>query len=481
LPCVIVIHQAGTPVQNEGGKAGLETPLKRYLCAMTFADFNLNNQLQQALAEMGITKPTAIQEKTFAPIMAGRDVIGIAQTGTGKTFAYLLPSLRLWRFTKSPFPQVLIIVPTRELVMQVVHEVEKLTEYMSVEVVGVYGGTNIKKHKAEVEVGVDVVVGTPGRLGDLLKDGVLKLKNVKQLILDEVDEMLDLGFRHQLKDIADFLPKKRQHLFFSATMIDDVMATISEFTDYYEVIEAAPSGAPLENIDQYAYEVPNFNSKANLLELLLHEDAEIKKVLVFTATRRLADALYERMEPIFGESVGVIHSNKSQNHRFNSVASFEDGSYRMLIATDIVARGLDVSSVTHVINFDVSDNAEKHIHRVGRTGRAKEKGVGIMFAAEQEQASKQEIETLMGQEIPVRPLPEGLGLSDVLIPLEMEPEFVAENTEFIAIIPERAAFHERSEKNSKVVVREGRRDKMMKKYSKPITRGQKPRKKKGRK
>ena len=155
---------------------------------MTFADLNLNNQLQNALAKMGITKPTAIQAKAFGPIMAGRDVIGIAQTGTGKTFAYLLPCLRLWKFTKSPFPQVLIIVPTRELVLQVTQEVEKLTEFMSVEVVGVYGGTNIKKHKAEVEVGVDVLVGTPGRLVDLLKDGVLKLRNIKQLVLDEVDE-----------------------------------------------------------------------------------------------------------------------------------------------------------------------------------------------------------------------------------------------------------------------------------------------------
>jgi ATP-dependent RNA helicase RhlE len=437
---------------------------------MTFADLNLNNQLQSALAEMGITKPTAIQAKSFAPIMAGRDVIGIAQTGTGKTFAYLLPCLRLWRFTKSPFPQVLIIVPTRELVTQVTQEVEKLTEFMSVEVVGVYGGTNIKKHKAEVEVGVDVLVGTPGRLGDLLKDGVLKLKNIKQLVLDEVDEMLDLGFRSQLNDIVDFLPKKRQHLFFSATMIDEVMTTISQFTDYYEVVEAAPSGAPLENIDQYAFEVPNFNSKANLLELLLKEHPEMKKVLVFAGTRRMVDALYERL--------GVIHSNKSQNNRFGTVAAFENGTYRALIATDIVARGLDVSSVTHVVNFDVSDNAEKHIHRVGRTGRAKEKGVALMFVSEKEADFKKDIEKLMGREVPVHPLPIGTELSDVLIALEKEPEFVAENTQFIRVAPERAAFHERSEKNSKVVVREGRRDKMMKKYKKPITRGQKPKGKK---
>lgn len=445
---------------------------------MTFADLNLNNQLQQALADMGITTPTAIQAKSFAPIMAGRDVIGIAQTGTGKTFAYLLPSLRLWKFTKSPLPQILIIVPTRELVLQVVQEVEKLTEFMSVEVVGVYGGTNIKTHKAEVEVGLDVLVGTPGRLGDLLKDGVLKLKNIRQLILDEVDEMLDLGFRHQLNDIVDFLPKKRQHLFFSATMIPEVMQTIGQFTDYYEVIEAAPSGAPLENIEQYAYQVANFNSKANLLEHLLQAHAEMKKVLVFTATRRLADALFERLEPVFGEALGVIHSNKSQNNRFNTVASFEDGTYRALIATDIVARGLDVSSVTHVVNFDVSDNAEKHIHRVGRTGRAKEKGVAIVFAAEKEMEYLAEIEGLMGRKLPFHDVPEDVVLTDELIQLEMDPAFVAEDTQFIRIDPERAAFHEKSVKNQKVAVREGRRDKMMKKYKKPQTRGQKPRGKK---
>ena len=207
----------------------------------------------------------------------------------------------------------------------------------------------------------------------------------------------------------------------------------------------------------------------------------MKKVLIFAATRRLVDALYERLEPVFGEAIGVIHSNKSQNNRFNTVAAFEDGTYKALIATDIVARGLDVSSVTHVVNFDVSDNAEKHIPRVGRTGRAEEKGVAIMFVSEKEVEYKAEIEALMGREIPLRELPEGTELSDELIALEKEPEFVAENTEFFRVAPERAAFHEKSEKNKKVAVREGRRDKMMKKYKKPQTRGQKPRGKKKRK
>ena len=443
---------------------------------MTFEDLNLTRPLLNALEEQGITTPTAIQAKAFQPIMAGRDVVGIAQTGTGKTFAYLLPALRLWKFTKSAHPQILVIVPTRELVQQVVQEAEKLTEFMSVEIVGVYGGTNIKTHKAEVEVGVDLVVGTPGRLVDLLKDGVLKLKEVKRLVLDEVDEMLDLGFRSQLNDILDFLPKKRQHLFFSATMIPEVMRTIETFTDYYEVVETAPSGAPLENIDQYAFEVPNFNSKANLLEYLLKENAEMKKVLIFCSTKKMANALYERLEPVFGESVGVIHSSKSQNNRFASVAGFEDGTLPYLVATDIVARGLDVSSVTHVVNFGVADTPEKHTHRVGRTGRADERGVAITLVAEEEQAYKRAIEELMGTEIPVRPLPESVTLSDELIALERDPDYIAEEVSYLRAEEGKAAFHEKSEKNQKVAVREGRRDKMMKKYKKPITRGQKPRK-----
>ena len=174
----------------------------------TFEDFNLNKSLLRALDDMDVTVPTTIQEKTFSPIMSGKDIVGIAQTGTGKTFAYLLPTLRLWKFTKSPHAQVLVIVPTRELVAQVVTEVEKLTEYMTVAVAGVYGGTNIRMQKAEISLGVDIVVGTPGRLVDLMLDGVLKTKFIKRLIIDEVDEMLHLGFRTQLRTILDFLPQR---------------------------------------------------------------------------------------------------------------------------------------------------------------------------------------------------------------------------------------------------------------------------------
>ncbi|GAB5555054.1 MAG: DEAD/DEAH box helicase [Saprospiraceae bacterium] len=446
---------------------------------MNFTDLNLGRSLLNALTDLNITEPTAIQAKTFGPIMAGKDVVGIAQTGTGKTFAYLLPSLRLWKFTKSPNPQILVVVPTRELVAQVVEAAQQLTEYMNVEVVGVYGGTNIRTQKAEVEVGVDVLVGTPGRLVDLMADGVLKTKQLRQVVIDEVDEMLNLGFRTQLRNIIEYLPKKRQHLMFSATLTDEVELIIQEFTDYYEKIEAAPSGAPLENIEQYAYSIPNFNSKANLLELLLQQKTEMAKVLVFAKTKKMADALYERLEPSFPENLGIIHSSKSQNNRFATVDNFQNGTYRCLVATDIIARGLDVSSVTHVINFDLPDTPEQYIHRIGRTGRAERKGITLAFVSEADQEYLQEIEKLMGLTLETLPLPEDVELSEELIQLEKPSLYVPFNEHKNRVyVPTGPAFHEKKAKNTKVNKKIRRAEKMRLKYGKPQTRGDKRKKKK---
>lgn len=447
---------------------------------MNFNDLNLNRPLLSALDDLGMETPTAIQAKVFSPIMAGKNVVGIAQTGTGKTFAYLLPALRLWKFTKSPYPQIMIIVPTRELVAQVVAEIEKLTAYMNVRAAGVYGGTSMRRQKEYVSVGIDIIVGTPGRLNDLLLDGVLKTKLINRLIIDEVDEMLNLGFRTQLKNIVAFLPKKRQHLMFSATLTEEVEYVIDFFTDYYEKIEAAPSGAPLENIEQLAYEVPNFNSKANLLTLLLNEKSAMTKVLVFAGTKKMADRLYEKLLPDFEEQMGVIHSSKSQNNRFKSVAKFQEGTYRFLIATDIIARGLDVSLVTHVVNFDLPAVAEQYIHRIGRTGRAEQKGIAISFVSEKEQGYKKEMEQLMNLDIPIMPLPEDLELSEELIDLEMPVEHVPfNNHKMKQFTPsDSGAFHEKKEKNKKVNKKVRYEELMKQKYKKPRTRGQKP---KGRK
>ena len=441
---------------------------------MTFEDLNLNKPLWNALDDMGMVHPTAIQQKTFSPIMAGKQIVGIAQTGTGKTFAYLLPTLRQWKFSKSPNPRTLIIVPTRELVAQVTEEIEKLAKYMNLVAVGVYGGTNMRSQKTAIFEGCDIIVGTPGRLVDLIVDGVLKTKEVNRLIIDEVDEMLNLGFRTQLKNIIDLLPEKRQHLMFSATLTPEVEAVIDFFTSFYTKIEAAPSGAPLENIDQFCYQVPNFNSKANLLEHLIATDERMEKVLVFVDTKKMADVLYERIAPVFEDKVGVIHSSKSQNNRFASVENFQKGDYRILIATDIIARGLDVSMVSHVVNFGLPDIAEKYIHRIGRTGRAEQKGIAIAFVSEKEAEFQSSIETLMKQTIPVKELPEEVELSEELIPLEITPEFVPYNSHKVKKhVPSGPAFHEKKEKNQKVNKKLRRAEKMKLKYKKPIKRGDK--------
>jgi ATP-dependent RNA helicase RhlE len=441
---------------------------------MIFEDLNLNRPLFSALDDLGFVQPTTIQHRVFPLVMSGRDVCGIAQTGTGKTLAYLLPCLRQWNYSKDKAPQILIIVPTRELVAQVVANTQALGKYMSLIVVGVYGGANINTQRNQVAKGVDVLVATPGRLYDLLLNGAFKKKAIKKVVIDEIDEMLNLGFRTQLKNILDLLPKRRQNLLFSATMVEPVEALIQTYFNDPIYVEAAPTGTPLENINQSAYEVPNFYTKANLLELLLNEDNTMTKVLVFAATKQLADLLYEQLEPKFPGIVGVIHSNKEQNHRFNTVKQFKEGNYRFIIATDIVARGIDIAEVTHVINFDTPAVPENYIHRIGRTGRADKKGISITFITEKEKPFQEAIEGLMKYTIPLQPLPNHLVISDVLIDDE-KPKLYVKIIEVKHTKKEESgpSFHEKSAKNSKVNFVVRRRDRMMKKYGKPKTRGQK--------
>jgi ATP-dependent RNA helicase RhlE len=446
---------------------------------MTFEDLNLNNALLSALNDAGYTNPTTIQHRVYPVVMSGRDVCGIAQTGTGKTFAYLLPCLKQWKFSKDKHAQILVIVPTRELVAQVVEAVKELTTYMSVIAVGVYGGTNINTQAAEVMKGVDVLVATPGRLFDLLMNGAVKTKNIKKVIIDEMDEMLNLGFRTQIKNILDLLPAKRQNLLFSATITDEVETLMDTFFNEPVKVEAAPTGTPLENIEQVGYAVPNFYTKVNLLKLLLAEDESMTKLLVFVATKKLADELYTQLETIYPETCGVIHSNKEQNHRFNTVKQFHEGNYRFIIATDIVARGIDISEVTHVINFDVPEVPENYIHRIGRTGRADKKGIAITFFTEKEKPLLDVIQALMKYKVPVSPLPENLEISEVLTEDEI-PKIYMKAYQVRAPKKEESgpAFHEKSAKNQKVNFLTSKKDRMMKKYGRPKTRGAKPPRKK---
>jgi len=417
---------------------------------MKFSDLNLNKQLLRALDENGFETPTTIQANAFSPIMSGRDVVGLAQTGTGKTLAFLLPTLRLWRYSKSPFPSVLIIVPTRELVMQIVEEVEMLTENMNVIVGGAYGGANIKRQITMLEGGLDIIVATPGRLLDLLLKGALKAVTIKRLIIDEVDEMLNLGFRTQLRNVLNMLPEKRQSLLFSATMSPDVEVIINEYFLGPIKIEAAPMGTPLENIDQVAFRIPNFNSKISLLKTLLADKDQFAKVLVFASTKKMADLIASRIEEDFPEEFGVIHSNKSQNFRFNVINSFKDGTYRFIIATDIVARGIDVSEVSHVINFDVPEVPANYIHRIGRTGRADRKGKSLTFVSETQQDWLEAICDLMKYQVPFNELPEEVELSEILIDEEM-PQVNMKTIQLKDTVKResKGAFQDKSDKNKK--------------------------------
>jgi ATP-dependent RNA helicase RhlE len=442
---------------------------------MRFEALNLNTPLLNALADMGLTHPTTIQQKVFPIAMSGKDVCGIAQTGTGKTYAYLLTCLREWKFSKEKHPQILVLVPTRELVTQVVEEVKKLAAYMSVTAMGVYGGVNINTQKIAVENGMDVLVATPGRLIDLIFAGAIKTKNIKKLVIDEMDEMLNLGFRTQLKNILDLLPPKRQNLLFSATITEEVEHIIDVYFNDPVRIEAAPTGTPLTNIVQQGYHVPNFYTKVNLLNYLLDADESMSKVLVFVDSKKLADDVFDELQKSFENKMGVIHSNKEQNHRFNTVNKFKDGTYRFIIATDIVARGLDIAEVTHVINFDLPDVPENYIHRIGRTGRADKKGIAISFVTEKEQKFLTKIETLMNYIVPFTDLPEDLFISDELTEDEKPKKPVIAEVQLKQKKYEGGgAFHEKSAKNSRKTTKKvSRKDQMMKKYGKPITRGQK--------
>ena len=441
---------------------------------MTFKDLDLSNQLQYAIEDLGFQTPTPIQEQAFPVVRSGKDVVGIAQTGTGKTFGYMLPILRDLKFSTQKHPRVLVLVPTRELVLQVVDEIEKLSKYINTRVLGVYGGTNINTQKQAILQGQDIIVATPGRLYDLGLSNALKLKSIQKLVIDEVDVMLDLGFRFQLMNIFDILPKRRQNILFSATMTEDVDALIYDYFKNPKKISIAVSGTPLDNIEQISYNVPNFFTKVNLLHHLLQDKKTYHKVLIFVGFKRTADYLFKHLEEIFGSETCVIHSNKTQNYRIRSIRQFDEGNNRILVATDVMARGLDFDNVSHVINFDTPDFPENYMHRIGRTGRAEKTGKTILLSTEKEQLAKEEIEGLMDYKIPLLPLPEEVEISKQLTEDERPKEDTeqSKNRTGLEYVPG-PAFHEKSEKNSKVNLGGSYRREIAKKYKKPKTRGDK--------
>lgn len=440
---------------------------------ISFDDFNLSKQLQKAIADLGFETPTPVQTEAYSVVRSGKDVVGISQTGTGKTLAYMLPLLHDFKYGKEGDPRIVVLVPTRELVLQLVEQIESLIKYTSVRVVGVYGGVKMNTHKQAVAEGTDILVSTPARIYDLALCGALSLKAVRKLVIDEVDIMLDLGNLFQLKNIFQLLPKKRQNIMFSATMTEEVDELIHDLFVVPAKISIAVSGTPLENIAQQCYPVKNFNTKVNLLLHLFRKKDEFCKVLVFVANRKRADRLYEGLEEQIGDRVGLIHSGKTQNYRINAIEQFDNGEKRILVATDVMARGLDLDNISHVINFDTPYYPENYMHRIGRTGRAEQEGKAILLYTKDEVEAKAAIEKLMAYEIPVIPFPKSVDISNELIPEELPRE---ENVNDFVIAEKDTigkAFHEKKEKNKKTNQGGSYRRELAKKYKKPQSKGDK--------
>lgn len=372
---------------------------------MTFEDLKITREFLNALEEAGFETPTPVQKKAIPRVRSGRDLIGIAQTGTGKTAAYLLPILQEIKFAQGLEPRCLILVPTKELVLQVKENIEMLATYTDIRSVAIYGGIGPKKQIEEIESGADIIVGTPGRFIDIYMRGVLSTKKLKLVVLDEADRMLDMGFMPQIRRIQEVLPRKRQNLLFSATFPEKVERFAEEFLDFPDRIEITPQSTPVETVEQVLYEVPNIKTKLNLLLHLLKDEQTFKRVLIFARTKDLAENTSKFLERKLEGGVKVIHSNKGQNTRINALNEFRRGEIRVLVSTDVAARGIDVQDVSHVINISVPRDYEDYIHRIGRTGRALRAGTAISFMDMCERYHIQKIEELIQQKLEPLPLP----------------------------------------------------------------------------
>ncbi|MCA4894418.1 MAG: DEAD/DEAH box helicase [Cytophagales bacterium] len=373
---------------------------------MNWLDFKLNKQLLDAVVDAGFANPTEVQEKCIPLILGGQQVIGIAQTGTGKTAAYLLPVLMKAKFAQGTDPRVLILVPTKELVVQVAAQVAALSKYTDLRTVHLYGGVGPKTQIDNIKAGVDIVVATPGRFLELYQRNELTSKQIKTLVLDEADRMLDMGFMPQLRRIFEVIPSKRQNLLFSATFPQRVERLSQEFLEFPVRVEITPPATVPSKVEQELYWVPNSRTKINFLEFVLQDKEVFNRVMVFARTKDAANDIFKFIERKGYGPAKVVHSNKGQNSRINAVTEFKDGKLRVLVSTDVASRGIDVTNVSHVINFDVPIVYEDYVHRIGRTGRAFQSGKAITLVTDSEKYHIDKIEKIIREKIPIKKLPD---------------------------------------------------------------------------
>ena len=374
---------------------------------MSFTDLGLAEPLVRALDAKGYKSPTPIQAQAIPTLLEGRDLLGIAQTGTGKTAAFVLPSIqRMAAAPKRLLPthcRMLVLAPTRELASQIADSAREYGRFSKLSVATVFGGTSINKNRQDLSRGVDILVATPGRLIDLVQQRFLDLSTIEILVLDEADQMLDLGFIHALKQIVRMIPKQRQTLFFSATMPASIRELADKFLTDPATVSIKPAATTAERVDQQVTFV-NQAEKQALLTITLG-DAAIERALVFTRTKHGADRVV-RLLAGNGIAANAIHGNKSQANRERALAAFKSGQVPILIATDIAARGIDVSGVSHVINFELPNVPEQYVHRIGRTARAGASGIAISYCADDERPYLRDIERVTRQKVPVVALPD---------------------------------------------------------------------------
>ena len=376
---------------------------------MNFSQLGLANAQLRVCESLGYLNPTPIQTKGIPLILSGADVIGCAETGTGKTAAFLLPIIQKLSTQTRPGIRVLVLAPTRELALQIQKNYSELNHLKANESVLVIGGANIKKQIADLRRRATVVIATPGRLLDLKERGAIDLSTVEVLVLDEADRMLDMGFLPAIKKILAMLPAKRQTLLFSATMSPSIESLARSTMRQPKLVEVNQRGRAAQTVEQTAYSVSLENKTALLLDLLEQENEKesLAKVLVFTRTRRGSERLSHILKAR-NHKVNRIHADRSQPQREAALRDFRNGHSRVLVATDIAARGLDVDAVSHVINYDVPGAPEDYVHRVGRTGRAGKQGKAITIVTPIDESSMKAIERLMGQPVK-RIVPEGFG------------------------------------------------------------------------
>ncbi len=466
----------------------------------SFEDFPIQSTILKAIYELGYSLPSPIQSKTIKPILSGNQVVGIAQTGTGKTAAYAIPLISKLSFAQGVYPRVLVLAPTRELAIQITKHIQLIATFTDLRIGVVYGGTGTQEQKKLIEKGLDILIGTPGRLWDFYKNGTLNFKNLAHLVLDEADKLMDMGFMPILNQFLEILPRKRQTLLFSATMSPKVERLYGEFMEFPLVVAVSPVDSPAIGIDQKVFIAPNFKTKINLLEYFLNlyinivpveisqgqvtSPLEIKKIaegnsktlvekdsfpnkegnsheseiepslppkdLIFCKNKRTANLIYPFLVRRYGENTTkIIHGNKDQNTRINAIKAFESGSISYLIATDVVARGIDIKGINRVFNFDIPMVTEDYVHRIGRTARAGKKGEAITFCSPEEEFYLLRIEKLMKQEIPRLELPDQVEITETPYEEKQKQDLEIDNQRKKMDPDFKGAFHEKKNLHEK--------------------------------